>query len=219
MSRVLVIGDLHLPASHPEYYDFIKSVKRKHKTDTTVFIGDIVDHNAISFHKKSPESMSAQDEYGCIKEGLKKWKKLFPEAMVCIGNHDERVHRLGTDAGIPSVYIKKYEDVWSTPEWSWQYSHTIDGVGYSHGTGTSGMSPAFNSTKITGQSWVMGHTHSVANISWLRAHNGNMLFGMNVGSGVDATHIAMNYTKNHIKKPIISAGVVIDGHPYLEMMA
>ena len=57
MARVLVIGDLHLPAEHPDYYAFIKDVKRKYRTDTTVFIGDIVDHHAISFHKKHPEEM------------------------------------------------------------------------------------------------------------------------------------------------------------------
>ena len=144
---------------------------------------------------------------------------MFPEAYVCIGNHDERVHRLGTDAGIPSVYMRGYEDVWNTPSWEWDYTFFIDGVGYAHGTCTSGIAPAFNSAKVTGQSWVMGHTHSVACVNWMKANTGNMLFGMNVGSGVDASHIALDYTKNHMKKPIISAGVVIDGHPYLEMMA
>ena len=28
----------------------------------------------------------------------------------------------------------------------------------------------------------------------------------------------MSYGKNLIKKPVISCGVVIDGHPYLELM-
>ena len=41
---------------------------------------------------------------------------------------------------------------------------------------------------------------------------------MNVGCGIDAKHIVMDYGKNHIKKPIVAAGVVIDGHPYLEIM-
>tara|TARA_Y100000310_G_scaffold337446_1_gene424536 strand:- start:237 stop:905 length:669 start_codon:yes stop_codon:yes gene_type:complete len=218
MCRVLVVGDLHLPATHSQYYEFIKQVKRKYKTDETVFIGDIVDHNAISFHQKHPESSSAQDEYKNVQSGLKKWKRLLPEAKVCIGNHDERVHRLGSDAGIPSVYLRQYADVWETPNWDWDFSFLIDGVGYSHGTGTSGIAPAFNSTRLTGQSWVMGHTHSVASVNWIQAHTGKMLFGMNVGSGVDKKHIAMNYTKNHLKKPILSAGVVIDGHPYLEIM-
>jgi hypothetical protein len=41
---------------------------------------------------------------------------------------------------------------------------------------------------------------------------------MNVGCGVDVKHIAMDYGSNCLKKPIVSCGVVIDGHPYLELM-
>ena len=218
MSRVLVIGDLHLPATHPDYYEFIKGIKKKYKTTEAVFIGDIVDHHAISFHKKHPESDSAMAEYKKIKESLRKWKRLFPTATVCIGNHDERIHRLNADVGIPSVYLKDYQEVWNTPNWEWKHTHIIDGVMYSHGTGTSGVSPAFNLAKMTGNSCVMGHTHSVSSISWLNTPTGKHVFGMNVGCGVDATHTAMNYTKNHIKKPVISAGTVIDGHPYLELL-
>tara|TARA_R110002020_G_scaffold57933_10_gene159107 strand:+ start:1647 stop:2312 length:666 start_codon:yes stop_codon:yes gene_type:complete len=218
MARVLVIGDLHLPAEHPDYYSFIKDIKRKYKTDTTVFIGDIVDHHAISFHKKHPESDSAMTEHKKILDEIKKWKRLFPSAYVMIGNHDERVERLSADAGIPPVYIKSYAETWNTPGWEWTYKLDIDNVGYTHGTGTSGMFPAFNTTKLTGQSWVMGHTHSVAGLQWMKTAENKHLFGMNVGCGVDANHIVMNYAKNYIKKPIISAGVVINGHPYLEVL-
>jgi|TARA_R100000458_G_C8239727_1_gene219125 predicted phosphodiesterase len=218
MSRVLVVGDLHLPADHPSYFEFIKDVKRKYKTNETVFIGDIVDHHAISFHKQHPEADSAMSEYKSITESIKKWKRLFKNATVCIGNHDERVHRLNADAGIPSVYLKEYNEVWNTPTWDWKHCHEIDGVMYTHGTGTSGLAPAFNTARVTGNSWVMGHCHSVASVSWLKAPNGNLIFGMNVGCGIDPTHVVMDYGKNHIKKPIVAAGVVIDGHPYLEIM-
>ena len=218
MSRVLVIGDLHLPAEHPEYFDFVKLIKRKYKTNKTVFIGDIVDHHAISFHKKHPESDSAMHEYWNIVETIKRWKRLFPVADVMIGNHDERVIRLNADVGIPTVYLKNYRELWGTPHWKWEYTTQIDGVNYSHGTGTSGIAPAFNSAKLTGNSWVMGHTHSVAGIQWLKTPTGNHIFGMNVGCGIDAGHVVMNYAKNHMKKPIVSVGVVIDGHPYLEVL-
>tara|TARA_Y100001938_G_scaffold20502_2_gene26049 strand:+ start:56835 stop:57503 length:669 start_codon:yes stop_codon:yes gene_type:complete len=218
MARVLVIGDLHLPAEHPDYYSFVKDIKRKYRTNTTVFIGDIVDHHAISFHKKHPESISAMQEYQGVVDNLKKWKRLFPSAHVMIGNHDERVIRLNADVGIPPVYLKEYSEVWDTPNWSWEYSTNIDGVHYSHGTGSGGMAPAFNSAKLTGNSWVMGHTHSVAGIQYLRTPTNKYIFGMNVGCGVDTNHTAMSYAKNYIKKPIVSVGVVIDGHPYLELL-
>ena len=103
MARVLCIGDLHLPATHTKYLDFIRKLKRKYKTDTTVFIGDVLDHHSISFHQKNPELPSAIDEHKQTVKGMKAWKKTFPEAVICIGNHDERVHRLSSAAGIPSM--------------------------------------------------------------------------------------------------------------------
>jgi predicted phosphodiesterase len=218
MARVLVIGDLHIPAVHPEYLDFCKSLKKKYKTNATVFIGDILDHNAISFHKKHPEAASAIKEYRDVQEGMKVWKKAFKEAKICIGNHDERVHRLAADSGIPSVYLKDYAEIYDTPNWEWSYLHMIDGVLYTHGTGLPSQYPAFNLAKSRACSVVSGHSHSIANVNWFEGQDNFRVFGMNVGAGVDIDHIAMNYSKNHIKKSICAAGVVIDGHPYLELM-
>ena len=97
MSRVLVIGDLHLPAEKQGYFDFVKKIKRKYKTDTTVFIGDVLDHHSISFHKKHVESGGPVQEFKEAFESMAKWKRLFPKARVCIGNHDERVMKLSSD--------------------------------------------------------------------------------------------------------------------------
>ena len=50
--RILVIGDLHLPAEREDYLQFCRDLKKKYKTNMTVFIGDVIDHHAISFHNK-----------------------------------------------------------------------------------------------------------------------------------------------------------------------
>jgi len=52
--RTLVIGDLHCPADHEDYLQFCLDMKRKYKTNNTVFIGDIIDHEAIAAHDKNP---------------------------------------------------------------------------------------------------------------------------------------------------------------------
>jgi len=50
------------------------------------------------------------------------------------------------------------------------------------------------------------------------ANNGeDTIFGMNVGAGVDANHLALSYGRYSLKKPVFSCGVVRDGHPYLEI--
>tara|TARA_R100000234_G_scaffold30832_1_gene18103 strand:- start:705 stop:1367 length:663 start_codon:yes stop_codon:yes gene_type:complete len=219
MSKVLVIGDLHLPAELPNYLEFCKSVKKKYKTNEVVFIGDVFDFHAISFHQKNPEADSAVAEYHRSMERMKDWKKAFPNAKVCIGNHDERVQRLSANAGIPAMYLKDYADVFDTPNWEWKYEWEIDDVTYTHGTGTSsGVTPAFNAAKCRAQSTVSGHVHSSAGINWMSGPKGQKIFGFNVPCGVDMHHQLMYYSKNFLKKPVNGAGVVIDGHPYMEIM-
>tara|TARA_R100000808_G_C2068245_1_gene96816 strand:- start:2 stop:664 length:663 start_codon:yes stop_codon:yes gene_type:complete len=219
MSKVLVIGDLHLPAEHKDYLQFCKNLRKKYKTDTTVFIGDVLDHHAISFHEKHPEMDSALAEYHRSMDKMKDWKKAFPNAKVCIGNHDERIHRLSASAGIPAMYLKDYKDVFDTPNWEWDFEWVIDGVAYIHGTGAnSGVTPAFNAAKARAQSTVSGHVHSAAAINWMVGPNDDKIFGFNVPCGVDRHHKMMYYGKNFLKKPVTGAGVVIDGHPYMEIL-
>jgi|TARA_Y100001973_G_C5139688_1_gene302264 predicted phosphodiesterase len=220
MSRVLVVGDLHLPAEHEDYLSFCKAIKKKYKTDAVVFIGDVVDHHAISFHHRHPEEDAAVAEYHRAMKGLKDWKKAFPEALVCIGNHDERVQRVAASAGIPPMYLKEYKEIYDTPQWCWKFEHTVDEVAYVHGTGaSSGTTPAFNSAKARLQSTVSGHIHSAAAICWTEGPNNKRIFGFNVPCGVNKDHKMMQYGKNFLKKPINGVGVVIDGHPYMEIMS
>ena len=217
MASVLVVGDLHCPATHADYLPFVKKIRKKYKTDTTVFIGDVVDHASISFHKKHPEHPAAMDEYHLASQQIKEWYRSFPEAYVTIGNHDERVARLAADVGIPAHYLQDYNATYATEKWKWVQFVEIDGVYYYHGVGAGGMYPAINAAKMRLQSVVMGHYHSVAGINWVVGPT-SRVFGMNVGSGVDRSHPAMQYGSAYLKKPILSCGVVVDGHPYLELM-
>lgn len=218
MSNVLVIGDTHFPAVHRNYLSFVKNIRKKYKCDKVLHIGDVVDHHTISFHKKHPDSISAIDEYKQAMRHIKTWYAEFPEMQICIGNHDERVFRLSADVGIPSFYIKQYSQIYNTPKWKWDYGFTIDGVYYTHGTGTGGQYPSFNSAKSRATSCVLGHHHSIAGINWLVGPT-TRFFGMDIGSGIDRNHLDFSYSKFHLKKPVVSCGVVINGkHPYLELM-
>jgi len=219
MTNVLLVGDLHLPAERQDYLQFCKNIKRKHKCTEVMFIGDILDHHAISFHQKNPDSDSAVEEYNKAMGALKKWHKAFPKARVCIGNHDERVHRMAAASGIPAMYLKEYSDIYETPYWDWEYEHDIDGIYYYHGTGTSGgLCPAFNTAKARLQSSVAGHIHSTAAILYTSGPTGEKIFGMNVPNGVDKDHKLMYYSRNFLRKPVNGVGIVKDGKPYMEVM-
>lgn len=217
MSRVLVIGDLHCPADHPRYLQFCADVGRAWNCDTTLFIGDIVDWHSISFHASHPELPGPKDEYELALACVQKWYEAFPNAKVCIGNHDERVNRKALDAKVPEFMLRKYADIWKTPGWDWQFDHYIDNVYYYHGTGAGGLYPAINKAKSMGESVVSGHVHAAAGVQH-QASPRHRIFGMNVGCGVDIERLEFAYGKHQARRPILAAGAVLDGMPYHAIM-
>jgi len=176
-----------------------------------------VDHHNISFHRKDVDADGVNREVELARAGIAKWVKLFPKAQVTIGNHDCRPFRLAADVNIPSTFITPYAKVWKTPHWKWINETMIDGVHYHHGTGKSGKTPALNVAMTNMINTVIGHVHSTAGIKWACGPY-RKVFGMDTGCGIDHDHPFFNYGKNLIKRPILSAGVVLDGVPYHEIM-
>ena len=217
MSKVLVIGDIHEPASHPGYRRFCQDLYDSWGCNRVVFIGDIIDFHCISFHQKDVDADGVTREAETAYKGIQKWARVFPKAEVMIGNHDERVFRLAASVNIPSRFIRDYAVVWNTPKWQWQQTTNIDAVHYFHGTGCSGQTPALNAARKLMTSCCIGHCHWSAGVKWAAGPN-RRIFGMDVGCGVDIDHPAMAYGRNLINKPILSAGVVMDGVPYHEIM-
>lgn len=216
MARVLVVGDIHIPAEHPGYLDFCRRVRRRWRCDTIVLIGDVFDWHAISFHDASLEADTAAQEYEEARRRVAKWHKAFPDARVCIGNHDCRVERLAASAGVPAQFVRSYNETWGTAGWDWQHDHFLDGVHYLHGIGLSGQRPALRAAIASMTPTVAGHVHSQGGVAWSAAPGGKSVWGMDVSCGVDINHPAMQYGKNLISKPVLGCGVVIDGHPYYE---
>ena len=212
MSRVLVIGDPHEPVCHPGYRAFCRFLRRKYKTTKTVIIGDICDHHAISFHAANPMCPGPDDEYILTKQKMKLWHKDFPRAIVTIGNHDMRVLRLAESVNIPPQYLRDFNTVWKTKTWKWVEDIKIDDVFYFHGIGRGGLHPAYNAMKDNLMSTVMGHCHSVAGVQW-KANPDKRIFGMDTGCGIDVKAWQFAYGKHMARRPILAAGVVLNGDP------
>jgi len=212
MSRVLVIGDPHEPVCHPGYRAFCRFLRKKFKTTKTVIIGDICDHHAISFHAANPMCPGPDDEYILTKQKMKLWHKDFPKAIVTIGNHDMRVLRLAESVNIPPQYLRDFNTIWKTKTWKWVEDIIIDNVFYFHGIGRSGLHPAFNAMKDNLMSTVMGHCHSVAGTQW-KANPAKRIFGMDTGCGIDVDAWQFAYGKHIPRRPILAAGVVLNGDP------
>ena len=213
MSRILVIPDLHGPSTRPGALEFCKDLQNEYQTDTTIFIGDVTDWHSISFHAHHPEMPGPKDEFELAFECLQKWHKAFPEASVCLGNHDRRIVRLAESVNIPARFIRDYDDSWETPGWAWLHEIIVDDVLYSHGEGSgSSMYPAYNKMKKMGMSCVLGHFHSAGGVKWL-VNPLRRMFGMDTGCLVDDRSMAFAYGKFAIVRSVLSAAVVIDGVP------
>lgn len=216
--KVLCIGDLHLPAVRKGYLQFCQDMYYQWNCDTVLFIGDVVDWHAISSWAKEPACPGPKDEYELAKQCVVEWSKVFPKAMVCIGNHDERPSRLAKTVSIPDFMLKPYSELWDTPDWEWDFRFKIDGINYRHGTGIKGgVHPAWNLMNKIHQPVVIGHLHARAGVKY-SMNSDARLFGMDVGSGIDEKAFQFTYGRDTPDRPAVSAGVVIDSVPYLEPM-
>lgn len=210
MSVVIVIGDTHEPFVHPMYRRFCLDIAEKYKASRVVHIGDVVDqHSAAPNYDSDPNGRSTGDEMEEALKGVAAWHKSFPDARVCIGNHDKRHILAARKAGLNDRYLRDYAEVWGTPSWKWALSHEIDGVLYEHGTGTSGDSAALKRAVSNRQSTVIGHTHTGAGITY-QANKRSLIFGLNVGCGIDVDAYAFEYGVDLVKRPILGCGLVFN---------
>ncbi|KKN22753.1 hypothetical protein LCGC14_0911890 [marine sediment metagenome] len=217
MSRILVIGDTHAPCTHPGYLPFCRDLYDKYDCNKVVHIGDVVDNHAISFHAHHPDMPGPKDEYELALHEVAKWYKVFPRATVTIGNHDERIVRLAESVDIPPKFVRDYQDVWQTPKWHWTTDIVIDDVYYFHGTGNGGIHPAYNAMGKMLMSVVMGHIHTASGLKW-KFNPTRRIFGMDVGTGIDERSLAFAYGRHMKQRSAVSAGVVLDGTPYHEIV-
>jgi len=210
-NNVLVIGDTHEPFCKEGYLEFCQKVQIEYNCGTVVHIGDLVDNHAVSYHESDVDGRSAGDEYKLALEKCELWYKAFPEVLICIGNHDRLPFRKAFTAGLPKNWLKSYQEMFNSPKgWKWDFIHKVNGVIYQHGTGMSGEMASINAARENRTSTVLGHMHTVCNTRFLASYK-DLIFGMNVGCGIDHNKYAFAYGKENTRKPVLSCGVVLQG--------
>lgn len=209
MSRVLHIGDLHLPFTHHGYLKFCKSVYKKYKCNKVVFAGDVVDNHAMSYHENEDGAMSAGRELKLSKRMIRPWYKAFPKAHVTIGNHDCLPTRKAKTFGIPVSLLREYSDIYDTPGWKWVMEVVVDDVLYVHGKG-HGKNAALDTAMKERRSVAQGHAHSWAGVQFSTSTK-DRLFGLNSGCGIKVDAYAFAYQKAFSVRPVLGCGVVING--------
>ncbi len=202
--NILVIGDLHEPFCLDGYLEFCIEQYKKWNCNQVIFIGDVIDAHGFSYHEHDPDGLSAGNELKLAIKKIRKWYNTFPEADVCIGNHDRMASRKSMTGGIPKAWIKGYNEVLGTPKWNWVESVIYDEVLYEHGEGGQSLTKAKNNMLSS----VCGHTHTSCYTQWLVGKKFRV-FATQVGCGVDAKSYAAAYAKN-FKKQAIGCAVVLE---------
>jgi hypothetical protein len=207
----LIIADRHAPFTHPDYLDFCVETSRKFRCTDVVDIGDGVDQHAISYHDHDPDGDAAGEELAKARAALAPWFKAFPKGRSCIGNHDALIYRKAFSAGLPRAFLKSFAEIYGAPS-GWEFGFEFDFGTWRafHGTGTSGAQAAFKAALSARQSTVSGHVHTAAGVHF-HASSRDLLWGMNVGCGIDRKAYAFAYGRDFKDKPILGCGVVLEG--------
>jgi len=204
------------------YPSFLQRIYEQWECDKVIFIGDVVDWAAISFHEKNPSLSSAEEEFYKAKKQVGRLYQIFPEATWLIGNHDCLTERQAVSVGLPTVVLRDYQDLWGVDNWEVLSRFTrlkFEKTVYCHGdSGKGGMYSAVKNSRDNFINWVCGHHHSEAGV-WYTTVEGARVFGMNVGCGVNRDLLQFSYGRKFNKKPNLGCGVVIDGkQAYYEPM-
>lgn len=205
-NNTIFIPDLHAPFIKEGVLDFCREMQHKYNCGTVRFAGDLVDGHAWSYHEHDPDGLSVGDELTAARKQLIPWFKAFPNATVCLGNHDLLIQRKARTIGLSKEFIKGFGDVIGAPKtWEFGLEFKKDNVLYKHGN----VGDAFKVAQESRMSTCQGHFHAKTFVQWSVSEK-DSIFGLQVGWGADRHAYAFDYGKPFAKKPIISCGLILD---------
>lgn len=214
-SVIQIIPDLHLPYHHKDAFRFLKEVKKVFKPTRIISIGDSLDKHALSMHDSNPDLPSAGDELKIAKEYIKELEVIFPEVTEIESNHSSMLYRRALKHGIPTAYLKNYNEFLDLKKWRWVTDLTITLPNGQRCLFTHGRSAdVLKVSQTNGQNCVQGHYHTKFLLSWW-ANTDDLFFGMQVGCLINQKSLAFAYAKNFNTRFILGCSVIIDSVPRL----
>jgi predicted phosphodiesterase len=204
-----VFSDPHIPFDHPNYLRFCADTFRRHGVQSVICCGDLVDFHAISRHQTETVAKSACDELDMTIVGVKRYTDAFPELDLILGNHDMRLIQQAALMNIDKRFLKSYSELFKLPR-DWRIredEYIFDSVLYKHGINCCGKDGAINAAISERMSLAMGHTHAFAGCKY-SANKRDIIFGLNVGCGIDIAAYAFTYGKHDKNRPILGCGIV-----------
>lgn len=206
-----VFSDPHIPFQHPHYLRFLKDTFRQYGVGRVVCCGDLVDFHAISRHTPETCAKSPGDELDLAVAGIREYTEVFPEVDFVPGNHDYRVIRQAATVNIDKRFLKSFEELFNLPKgWTIHEDEcSIDGVLYKHGINCNGKNGALNTAIQERMSTAIGHSHAFGGCQY-SANPRNLIFGLNVGCGIDIKAYAFAYGRHEKYRPTLGCGIVFN---------
>jgi hypothetical protein len=205
-----VIGDTHFPFVHPNYINFLKDTFKKYGVTRIVHIGDLVDYHAISRHQTETDAVDAMTELRLARVQIDLYTTTFKRVDVMLGNHCLIPIRQAATLGIPREFLKGFKELWKLPDgWKVHEQLIISDVLYEHGINALGANGALNKAVNAMQSCVIGHAHSGGGCQY-KSNSKSIIFGLNVGCGVDIDAYAFAYGKYSKNRETLGCGIVFD---------
>ena len=206
-----VFSDTHTPFNHPNYLQFCVDTFKQYGVGRVVCNGDLVDFHALSRHQTETNAKSACDELEMTIEGVRAFTKAFPKVDMILGNHDLIYTRQAATLGIDKRFMKSFTELFELPK-GWKIHDDeviIDNVLYKHGINCTGKNGAINTAIQERISTVMGHSHSFGGCQY-SANPRDIIFGLNVGCGIDVAAYAFAYGKHSKYRPTLGCGIVFN---------
>lgn len=206
-----VFSDTHIPFHHPNYLQFCKDTFQRFKVNRVVCCGDLVDFHAISRFQSETCAKSACDELDLAIAGVKEYTKSFPRVDFVIGNHDAIFIRQAATVNLDQRFLKTFAEIVELPK-TWVMHEDellLDNVLYKHGINCNGKNGALNTAITERMSLVIGHSHAFGGCQY-SANPRSLIFGMNVGCGIDIKAYAFAYGKHVKYRPTLGCGIVFN---------
>ena len=210
-STVGIFSDPHAPFNHPNYLQFCIDTFKKYKVRRIVCTGDLVDFHAISRHQTETCAKSPCDELDMTIEKVKPFVDAFPEVDFVPGNHDYIYIRQAATLGIDQRFMRSFSELFQLPK-TWRIhddEFILDDVLYKHGINCTGKTGALNAATQERMSTVIGHSHAFGGCQY-SANPRDIIFGLNVGCGIDIKAYAFAYGKHSKYRPTLGCGIVFN---------
>ena len=218
---ILAFGDTHFPYCHPRTFEFLATVVELYPDiDRVVHMGDLLDQYCFSSYPKAPNHDTPNAEIEAAKRCVKQLAKMFPHMEIMASNHDDRLYKKGTHAGIPKEILLPYEELIGSPRgWRWHKDLTLtvdstrEKVHFRHTTSELTL----NAAKSLGCTTVLGHSHNRFGVQAVKGP-ARMVYGVDTGCLISDKGSPYAYNKGSVTRPIHGCVLIVRGVPFLMPM-